>query len=121
MHGRLNQHHSVKLHNAVIFQMLHSVGRFDEKLQNLSTLVIYRVIGGTNISLTRYENLDFQQKKKTFCTYNFQTLYFVVGLHRGLYKVIYLFFGDLHLQIIERISLKTSKENSFSQSDIFFQ
>ncbi len=34
---------SVKLHNAVTFQMLHHVITFDEKLQNLPTLVIYEV------------------------------------------------------------------------------
>ncbi len=59
---------SVKLHNAVTFQMLHCAITFDEKWQNWPTLVIScKVIRGIHIFLTRYyENLDFQDEKNCF-------------------------------------------------------
>ncbi len=63
----------VKLHNAVTFhaltfQVLHRFAAFDEKWQNLPTLVIsHKVIRDTKIYMTRYyENVDFQKWKKSF-------------------------------------------------------
>ncbi len=39
---------------------------------------------------------------------------------RQIQFFIFFYFDDLHLQIIERISPKTSVENSFAQWVIFF-
>ncbi len=54
---------SVELHYAVTFQMLHHTVTFDEKWENLPTLVIsYKVTIGTNNFLTKYyENVTFQK------------------------------------------------------------
>ncbi len=46
----IHDYQSVKLHNAITFQMLHCVITFDEIWQNLPTLIIfYKVIRGTKI------------------------------------------------------------------------
>ncbi len=53
----------------MLLEMLHHV-TFDEKWENWPILVIsYKLIWGTNIFLTRYDNLHFQK----FFFFNFPT------------------------------------------------
>ncbi len=47
--------------------MLHCVVTFDEKLQNLATVVIYKVIRGTK----NFQTMDLPHQKKLFLYFNF--------------------------------------------------